>query len=148
MKNVAIPIGALVAVLLNRNGYCARDKGLLIASKQSSHPGPSETYVGLRNRSCAAHAKKLNLSATSRPTGTLGCRDGPSIVSRWHGYRHLPLRWKIPASTSTAVGVIFGGVGKPAINEAAQNFVRNCCGISQPAMKATTEFPLPGRGQG
>jgi hypothetical protein len=44
-------------------------------------------------------------------------------------------------------GGYLGGVGKPAMNKAAQNFVRTAAEF-QPAMKATTEFPLPGRRPG
>ena len=43
-------------------------------------------------------------------------------------------------------GGYIGGVGKPAIHDAAHNFVRTAAEF-QAGMKATTEFPLPETGQ-
>ena len=126
MKNVAIPIAALVAVLLIVTILRTR-QGLLIASKQSSHPAPSETYVGLRNLILRSSREKLNLSATSRPPEPWGVVMDLDVSRGTATVTYLS-----DGNASIYVssgGGYLGGVGKPAINEAAKNFVRHCCGI-------------------
>lgn len=143
MKNVAIGVAAFVVVFLIVFVLRAR-RGTSMSLSESPHSTPAETYIGLRNLILQASREKLSLPATSRPTEPWGVvmdldvsRGTATVTSLSDGNASIYL---------SSGGGYLGGVGKPAIHNAAQNFVRTASEF-QAAMNATTEFPLPIRGQ-
>jgi len=126
MKKCPIPIG-LGCSASDRNDIAHETRLFSSRPKQSFAPGPRPRHtLALRQSEnlCAAHAEKLNLSSANfqAPHGTLGwVVMGPSMY-RVARLPSPPSPMEIPASSQQRWGYL-GGVGQPAINEAAQNFV-------------------------
>jgi hypothetical protein len=143
VKNVAIGVATFVIVLLVVIVLRTR-RGFSMLPSNSSQSTPAEAYVGLRNMILHGPREKLNLPATSRPTEPWGVvmdfavsHGTVTVTSLSDGNASIYL---------SSGGGYLGGVGKPAIHSAAQNFVRTASEF-QAAMNPAAEFPLPERGQ-
>jgi hypothetical protein len=142
LKTIAIAIAALAVLLLIVIVLRSRHRSTMLHSQSNSFP--AKTYVDLRNLIFQGSRQKLSLPPTSTPTEPWGVAMDLSLSS---GSATVTALSDGNASIylSNGGGYI-GGVGKPAIHNAAQNFVRTAANF-QAGMKAVTEFPLPESGE-
>jgi hypothetical protein len=142
LKVIVIAIAAFAVLFLILIALRTRNRSSMFPN-QSNSP-PAKTYVDLRNLIFQGSRQKFSLPATSAPTEPWGVvmdlslnRGTATVTALSDGNGSIYL---------SSGGGYIGGVGKPAIHDAAQNFVRTAAEF-QAGMKATTEFPLPETGQ-
>jgi hypothetical protein len=144
LKAIAIWIAVLVVVLLIVTVLRKRSRSPI--SPNQTNRTPAETFVGLRSLILQSSREKLSLPATSTPTEPWGVVMDMSVAEGTATATVTSLSDGNASIYLSAGGGYIGGVGKPAIHDAAQKFVRAAAEF-QPGMKATTESPLPEPGQ-
>jgi hypothetical protein len=137
----AIALAILLPVFLRLN---QRPRGVMRNTLKTEQAPPAEVYLGLRNQVFQRSRNQIGIPPTAAPTMPWG------VVMDWGLSENTATVLALSDGSASVYfsngGGFIGGQSHETVQKAAKRAVEISAEV-QPLMRATTEYPLPKRGE-